>query len=349
MGRAGREAGKQLIPDCASGDLKQWLPARGKFFDRLSFPLEDGLKEIDVAIFKGLLPQQNAQRMQLMGLFFILPAFLYFVAIYYFPLFEAFRMSFLEMAPGGDLEYVGLSSIKKVFTDSLFWESFLHTLFFMLLSSVLTVAMGVMIAIGLYRISQTTLRNFFILSYVLPTLVSLTAAGFIWEWIYHPRFGLINFVLSFIGIEKQPFLADSVQVLPSLILVNVWVRVGFAVLIFFAGLLSISKTYFDAAEVDGATGFKLHFNITLPLLLPQITVVTFLEVIFSFKVFDVIYVTTQGGPNKTSYVLMLYLYNNAFRFYHPGKASVVAVFIFVFLLIFSIVQRKVVKGLRYEI
>lgn len=299
--------------------------------------------------FKRLLPPQKTQRSAFIGFLFILPAFFYFVAIYYFPLFEAFRISFMEMAPGGKLEYAGLESIKNVFSDALFWQSLLHTIFFMVLSSVLTVAMGLMISIGLYRITQTTLRNFFILAYVLPTLVSLTAAGFIWEWIYHPRFGLINFFLSILGLQKQPFLADSFQVLPSLIMVNVWVRVGFAVLIFFAGLLGLSKTYFDAAKVDGAAGFKLHMNITIPLLLPQITVVTFLEVIFSFKVFDVVYVTTQGGPNKMSYVLMLYLYNNAFRFYHPGRASVVAVFIFVFLLIFSIVQRKVVKGLRYEI
>jgi multiple sugar transport system permease protein len=247
------------------------------------------------------------------------------------------------------MEYVGLESVKKVFSDILFWQSLLHTIFFMIVSSFLTVIMGLIIAISLYTISRSIFRNGFILAYVLPTLVSLTAAGFIWEWIYHPRFGLINFFLSLIGLQKQPFLADSIQVLPSLILINVWVRVGFAVLIFFAGLLGISSTYFDAAKVDGATGFKLHKNITLPLLLPQITVVVFLEVIFSFKVFDVVYVSTQGGPNEASYVLMLYLYNNAFRFYHPGRASVVAVFIFVFLLIFSIVQRKVVKGLRYEI
>ncbi|MBD3309389.1 ABC transporter permease subunit [candidate division KSB3 bacterium] len=290
-----------------------------------------------------------ARRLRIIGFLFVLPAFLYFVAIYYFPLFEAFRMSLLEMAPGGAMKYVGLASVKKVFADPLFWRSLVHTIFFMVCSSVLTVILGIIIAIGLYGVSRSVLRNMFILAYVLPTLVSLTAAGFIWEWIYHPRFGLINYALSLLGFSKQPFLADSIQVLPSLIIINVWVRIGFAVLIFFAGLLGISSSYFDAAKVDGATGFTLHKNVTIPLLLPQITVVTFLEVIFGFKVFDVIYVSTQGGPNEASYVLMLYLYNNAFRFYHPGRASVVAVFMFIFLLIFSLVQRRVVKGRRYEI
>ena len=167
------------------------------------------------------------------------------------------------------MEYVGLESVQKVFSDTLFWRSLLQTIIFMLLSSFLTVAFGLTIAISLYTISRSVFRNVFILAYVLPTLVSLTAAGFIWEWIYHPRFGLINLVLSFIGLQKQPFLADGIQVLPSLILINVWVRVGFAVLIFFAGLLGISSSYFDAARVDGATGFLLHRHITLPLLIPR--------------------------------------------------------------------------------
>jgi multiple sugar transport system permease protein len=288
-------------------------------------------------------------RLKIIGFLFVLPVFLYFVGIYYFPLFEAFRMSFQEMAPGGKMQFVGLDSYRTVFSEGLFWRSFTQTIIFMLLSSLLTVTIGLSVAILLYNVSKSFLRTSFVLCYVLPTLVSLTAAAFIWEWIYHPRFGLINSFFSLVGMRKQPFLADSIQVMPSLVLINVWVRVGFSVLIFLAGLLGIPNTYFDAAKVDGATGLKLHRYVTLPLLVPQLTVVTFLEVINSFKVFDVVYIATKGGPNGASYVLMLYLYNNAFRFYHPGKASVVAVFVFFFLLVFCITQRKLVRARRYEL
>jgi ABC-type sugar transport system permease subunit len=131
--------------------------------------------------------------------------------------------------------------------------------------------------------------------------------------------------------------------------INAWVRVGFAVLIIMAGLQSIPLSFFEAAKVDGARGLRLHWHITLPLLLPQIAVVSLLEVIFGFKVFDMVLVTTQGGPAGASYMLLLYFYDNAFRFYRSDRASVIAVFMFLALLLFSILQRRAVRGRRYEV
>ncbi|KKK99171.1 hypothetical protein LCGC14_2635410, partial [marine sediment metagenome] len=187
------------------------------------------------------------------------------------------------------------------------------------------------------------------LMYVLPTLVSLVAAGFIWEWLFHPRFGLANQIFTAVGLKPLKFLAGETQVIPSLAVINIWVRVGFSVLILLAGLQSIPETYFDAARVDGARGIKLYWYITLPLLLPQIGAVTLLEVIFAVKIFDIVYVTTQGGPAGASEMVMLYLYNNAFRYYRIDKAAVAAVFIFVVLLVFGIVQRRMLQGRRYEL
>jgi len=283
------------------------------------------------------------------GILLVLPVFLYFMLLYWYPLVSAFLMSFQETIPGLKMQFAGLKTYREVFSDPLFWTSFGHTLIFALEAVSCTVLLALLLAIALHSVRSVHMRNFLTLMYVLPTLVSLAAAGFIWDWLMHPRFGLLNQVISVFGLPTLNFLADETQVIPSLALINAWVRVGFSVLILLAGLQSIPDSYFDAARVDGARGFKLYWFITLPLLLPQIGAVTLLEVIFGVKVFDVVYVSTQGGPAGASDMLMLYLYNNAFRFFRVDRAAVAAVFIFVTLLAFGIIQRKLLERRRYEL
>lgn len=283
------------------------------------------------------------------GAMFVLPVLLYFVVLYWYPLINAFLMSFQEMLPGLKMRYAGLKTYREVFADSLFWESLGHTAVFALQAVTGTVLLAIIIAIALHNVKSQGVRNLLTLLYVLPTLVSLAAAGFIWDWLMHPRFGPLNQVLTFLGMPAMKFLVDEKQVIPSLAVINIWVRVGFSVLILLAGLQSIPETYFDAARVDGARGLKLYWHVTLPLLLPQIGAVMLLEVIFGVKVFDVVYVTTQGGPAGASEMLMLYLYNNAFRYYRVDRASVTAVFIFAVLLAFGVLQRRLLKARRYEL
>jgi len=283
------------------------------------------------------------------GIFFILPVLLYFVVLYWYPLINAFLMSFQETLPGLKMRYAGLKTYREVFADPLFWTSLGHTAVFALEAVTGAVLLAIIVAIAIYNVKSSAARNVLTLLYVLPTLVSLAAAGFIWDWLMHPRFGPINQVLTFLGIPAMKFLIDEQQVIPSLAVMNIWVRVGFSVLILMSGLQSIPNSYFDAARVDGARGLKLYWYVTLPLLLPQIGAVTLLEVIFGVKVFDVVYVTTQGGPAGASEMLMLYLYNNAFRFYRVDRASVAAVFIFVVLLAFGILQRRLLQARRYEL
>jgi len=291
----------------------------------------------------------HARKLQIIGFLFVLPAVLYFGLIYYFPLIKSFDLSFREVLPKGKTQFAGLKIFQFVLSDPMFWTSVRNTAVFTLLSVMLIVVLGLLIAIGLYSIAGKGLRNFYTVFYILPTLISFAAAGSIWEWIFHAQFGLINMAFSGLGIPTLKFLDDAVQVIPSLAVINFWVRVGFAILIILAGLQGIPTSYFEAAKVDGATGAKLHWHVTLPLLLPQIAVVSLLEVIFGFKVFDVVYITTAGGPAGASYMLLLYFYDAAFRFYRQDRASVVAVIMFLALLIFSIVQRRIVSGRRYEV
>lgn len=289
------------------------------------------------------------QKLTVTGALFVLPVLLYFVVLYWYPLISAFVMSFQETIPGLELQFAGLKTYKEVFADQKFWKSLGHTSVFAIQAVIANVVLALIIAIALNSVPSPGFRNFLTLMYILPTLVSLVAAGFIWEWLFHPRFGLANQIFTAVGLKPLKFLADETQVISSLAVINIWVRVGFSVLILLAGLQSIPETYFDAARVDGARGIKLYWYITLPLLLPQIGVVILLEVIFAVKIFDIVYVTTQGGPAGASEMLMLYLYNNAFRYYRVDKAAVAAVFIFIILMAFGIVQRWLLQGKRYEL
>ncbi|MBA7583467.1 Melibiose/raffinose/stachyose import permease protein MelD [subsurface metagenome] len=286
-------------------------------------------------------------RRKLAGFLFVLPVVLYFGLLYYVPLMRSFDLSFREILPKNKVRFAGFKTYQAVLSDPLFWDSVKHTALFTVMSVVLVVLLGLLIALGLHSLSKA--RNFYTVFFVLPTLVSFVAAGTIWEWMFHSQFGLINMVLSIFKIPNLKFLNDSAQVIPSLAVINAWVRIGFAVLIFMSGLQSIPPSLFEAATVDGARGAKLHWYITLPLLLPQIAVVSLLEVIFGFKIFDIVLVTTQGGPAGASYMMLLYFYDNAFRFYRSDRASVIAVLMFLALLAFSILQRRIVRGRRYEI
>jgi multiple sugar transport system permease protein len=291
-----------------------------------------------------------SKRLGRAGFLFILPVLMYFTALYWYPLLEAFNMSFKEMMPRMEMRYAGLQAYKDVFADQLFWNSLRNTLLISAISISVTVLLALTLAIAIYNVQPAGLRDLFTMLFLVPSLISFAAAGTIWEWIYHPRFGLANHILSVFGNPGLfQYLSSEQQVLPSVALINIWVRVGFAMLILISGLQSIPESYFEAARVDGARGLRLYWHITIPLLLPQIASITLLEVIVGMKVFDVVYVTTQGGPNNASYTLMLYLYNNAFRFFRTDKASVTAVFIFIWLVLFGVIQRKVVSGRRYEL
>jgi multiple sugar transport system permease protein len=292
---------------------------------------------------------RHAGRLKLIGFLFVLPVVVYFGLIYYLPLASSFDLSFKELLPRGKVQYAGLKTYGAVLADPLFWESVRNTALFTVLSVALIVVVGLVIAIALHGMKRQAVRDVYTVFYVLPTLISFAAAGPIWEWIFHARFGLANLALTRLGLPTLGFLADAKQVIPSLSVISLWVRVGFSILILLAGLQSIPSSYFEAARVDGARAFTLHRRVTLPLLLPQIGVVSLLEVINGFKVFDLVYVTTSGGPATSSYMVLLYFYDNAFRFYRHDRGSVIAVLMFLALLAFSIIQRRIVRGRVYEI
>ena len=297
--------------------MRRWL--------RLAFP-------------KSFLDRQNRA-----GFLFVLPALLFFGSVFILPLAQSIAYSFYRIAPGGRMDFVGLRLYEKVFTDSTFWNAVTNTLQLLLFSVPVTVVLALGVALGLDRIVNLKWRNLWASMYFLPFATSLVAAALVWQWIYDPVYGFLNYALSWIGIPPQKWLQSLSQVKPSLGVVSVWVRIGFDTMIFLAALQSIPEEYYQAAEVDGATNFQQLRYVTLPLLNPQIIMVVILELIFNFKIFDQVYATTQGGPAGASQTVIMLLYDTAFKFFRFGDASVMAVFVFVTLMVVTIVQWRLFR------
>lgn len=279
------------------------------------------------------------KRKEVAGFLFILPAFLYFVFIYYYPILQAIYVSFHDWSPFA-ARFVGLQMYRKVLLRSVFWHSISITTYFVILSIPLTVIPALLIAILLNSIIRIKLRNTFTIFYFLPFVVSLVAAALIWEWLLNPHYGFVNYLLERMGIPGQLWLRSPTQVIPSLAGINAWSRLGFDVILFLAALQTLPMELYEAAEIDGASKFQRFLHITLPLLNPQIILVVIIELIFDFKIFDQVYVTTQGGPANQSRVIILHLYDTAFKWFKMGQACVIALVIFLLLLSLSLFQWK---------
>jgi len=272
------------------------------------------------------------------GFFFVLPALAYFGAVFLLPLVESVIGSFYRTVPGGASRYVGLRLYDKVLTDPTFWQAVRNTVSLVVLSVPTTVVLALVIALGLHRLRSLRWRSVWTAMYFLPFSVSLVAAALIWQWIYDPVYGFLNYLLAGLGVPPQKWLQSLDQVRPSLAAINVWVRLGFDTIIFLAALQAIPSEYYEAAAIDGASRWQALRRLTLPLLNPQIVMVVILELIFNFKVFDTVYATTQGGPAGTSQTVIMLLYDTAFKYFRLGDASVMAVFVFVSLLLVTVLQ-----------
>jgi ABC-type sugar transport system permease subunit len=277
------------------------------------------------------------------GLFFVLPALVYFSLVFLVPLVESVIGSFYRTVPGGASRFVGFRLYERVFTDPTFWQAVRNTVSLLLLSVPTTVVLALTAALGLHRLVSLRWRSTWAAMYFLPFSVSLVAAALIWQWMYDPVYGFLNHVLGGVGLPPQKWLQSLDQVRPSLALVNVWVRLGFDTMIFLAALQAIPGEYYEAAAIDGAGAWQSFRRVTLPLLNPQIVMVTILELIFNFKVFDTVYATTQGGPAGASQTVIMLLYDTAFKYFRLGDASVMAIFVFASLLLITLVQWRVFR------
>jgi multiple sugar transport system permease protein len=277
------------------------------------------------------------------GLLFVLPALVYFALVFLVPLVESVAGSFYRTVPGGVTQFVGLRLYEKVLTDPTFWRAVGNTVSLLVMSVPATVILGLAAALGLHRLRSLAWRSTWAGMYFLPFSVSLVAAALIWQWLYDPLYGFLNHLLVRVGLPPLKWLQSLELVRPSLAVINVWLRLGFDAIIFLAALQAIPVEYYEAAAIDGANPWQAFRRVTLPLLNPQIVMVAILELIFNFKVFDTVYATTQGGPAGASQTVIMLLYDTAFKYFRLGEASVMAVFVFVSLLLVTLLQWRLFR------
>jgi multiple sugar transport system permease protein len=294
-------------------------------------------------IVRLLAPRSYMDRQRRAGFLFVLPALAYFGFVFLIPLVESVIGSFYRTVPGGVSRFVGFRLYDKVLTDSAFWQAVGNTVSLVALSVPTTVVLALAAALGLHRLLSLRWRSAWTAMYFLPFSVSLVAAALIWQWMYDPVYGFLNHLLGGLGLPPLKWLQSLEMVRPSLAIVNVWVRLGFDTIIFLAALQAIPGEYYEAAAIDGASGWQILRRVTLPLLNPHIVMVTILEMIFTFKVFDTVYATTQGGPAGASQTVIMLLYDTAFKYFRLGDASVMAVFVFVSLLLVTLLQWRLFR------
>jgi len=276
------------------------------------------------------------------GFLFVLPAVAYFACVYFIPLVESLIGSFYRTLPGGASRFMVIGLYERVLTDPVFWNSVRNTIKLLALSVPSTVVLALAVALGLDRLTLRW-RSLWAAMYFVPFAVSLVAAALIWQWLYEPVYGVLNHALVLAGLPPQKWLQSLNQVLPSLAAINVWVRLGFDTMIFLAALQAIPGEYYEAAAMDGASARQQLWHVTLPLLNPQVVMVCILELIFNFKIFDQVYATTQGGPAGASQTIIPLLYDTAFKYFRLGEASVMAVFVFVVLLVVTLLQWRIFR------
>lgn len=282
---------------------------------------------------------------------YLLPSLIIFVVFTFFPAFFSMVVSTFRWNLPGKAMFIGLENYIYLFTDAIeapiFWQSLGNTFYF-----AVGVPINLIISLMLALLLNRKVRGvgIFRTAFFLPTITSTAAISVVWLWLFHPaQYGLFNSILISLGIPIQSWLRDPLLAMPCLIAMGIWSGMGYNIIIFLAGLQSIPSTYYEAAKIDGANTFSLFRFITWPLLGPTMFYVLTVGIINSLKAFTEIDVMTQGGPLNATNTTAYYLYQNAFQFFQMGKASAIAVLLFLLMLLLTWIQfRFVDRSVHYE-
>ncbi len=274
---------------------------------------------------------------------FMTPYLAIFFVFMLLPAVVGIAISFTHWDILGAPSWAGWANYKQIFTDRLFLRSILNTFYFMVLTAVPLVVVGLALALLLnQKLKGTNLVRTVVF---LPYVVMVSAVGILWVWLYDKATGLINYYLSLFGIPHIGWLTDAHWSMPALALTTLWWTVNVNMIIYLAGLQDIPEELFDAGKLDGANAWARFRFITLPLLLPVNAFVIPLTIVSSWRVFGQAFVMTQGGPGASTFVMAQYIYLSAFQNFQMGPASAAAVILLLITLVFTVVQLRAMRVL----
>jgi putative chitobiose transport system permease protein len=269
--------------------------------------------------------------------FFLLPALMVLGLTVFYPALQAFLLSFTDYDLMSDPRWVGVANFQRLWSDRVFWQTLQNTLLYL----VGVVPILVTLPLGLAILANQKLRGirWFRVAYYTPVVISMVVAGIAWKWLYADN-GLLNQVLRLGGISATgiPWLTSPQWALFSVMVVTIWKGLGYYMVIYLAGLQAIPVDLYEAAAIDGSDGLRKHWDITVPLMRPYLFLVGVISAISATKVFEEIYIMTQGGPLNSSKTIVYYVYDMAFKELRISYACTIGLVMFVIIFSLSILR-----------
>jgi raffinose/stachyose/melibiose transport system permease protein len=284
-------------------------------------------------------------------LVWVAPAVALLVVFVYYPIVENVRLSFFSWSAFSPSPiFVGLENYRAAFDDDVFWRALFNNTAYAVVSLIVQVGFALVLAAVLEEFVHQRLRGILRTIYFIPATISITVAGILFSFLYNPQFGLVNRVLTAIGLESwtHAWLGEKSTAIWSIIAMSQWQSIGYTAVLFVVAIQRIPREYYEAVRVDGAGPVRAFFTVTVPMVREMTTLLIILTVSGAFLVFNEVMVMTAGGPDNSSQVLNTWLYRNAFFEDDMGYAATIATVIFVITFIVAVVQLAIAKRRRVE-
>ena len=269
------------------------------------------------------------------------PYIIHFLIFIAFPVIFSIVLTFHKWNIISPMEYTGFANYIRLFQDALFLKSILNTLIFLVIHIPLQIIVALFLAEVLNQ--KIHLRGFFRAAFFLPVVVSGVVVTILWQQLYGFETGLLNKILVTLGFGKVGWLIDPKIAMPSIALMATWKNVGLYIVLFLVGLQTVPKHYYEAADLEGATHWQKFFKITLPMINPTIFLVVILSTVGGFSLFIEPYILTGGGPLNSTLSAVLYIYKQAFFYYHMGYSATLGLFFALIILSVVIIQKKFIE------
>jgi len=279
----------------------------------------------------------------IMAYIFLLPSLAGFLFFIIGPVIAGLSLSFFKWDILNPPKFAGLTNYIELFHDKIFRVTFINTCYFTAGTVAGTLVISLALAVLLEYVTNRYLTIIFRSIYIFPMIISLIVTALVWGWMLDSSFGVINYILSLLGLSPIPWLTSTKWAMPAMILLTIWQSLGFNFLVFTAGLAGIPSEYYEAAKIDGANNFQQFLHITLPGLSPSIFFVVIISCISSFQGFTQFYALTAGGPGDATRTIVYYLYDVAFRYFRMGSGAAIAVILFIIIASFTLLQWRTGK------
>ncbi len=283
----------------------------------------------------------SKRKKKILPYFMVSPYLAHLLAFTAFPVIFSLVLTFYKWNIIGPMEWTGVGNWERIFNDRLFWKAILNTLKFLLIHIPLQIVVALLLAEVLNQ--KIFMRGFFRAAFFMPFVISGVVVTILWQQLLGYESGVINRILVSLGLGKVGWLIDPKVAMVSIAIMATWKNVGLYVILFLVGLQTVPKQYYEAADLEGASHWQKFFKITIPMINPTIFMVVVLSTIGGFSLFIEPYILTGGGPLNSTLSAVLYIYKQAFEYYHMGYSATLGVFFAIMVMMVVVIQKKFVE------